>query len=200
MDFGYHPSVHRQVRVHPKYRANVAVVANAYPDILKKYADHYRIRSLNLLIRPLIRSGVRTDFWGKNWDRMKPLLGARIPKKRIRGYLPYTKANQVYSSAKIVIALQNQLTQVTQRTYEILGSGGFVVTNDTPEIRRLFKPGRDLVVSRSPKETVKLVRYYLNHPGLRRRNREAGKKAVARHSYNARAQYMVHILREQRIL
>ena len=101
----------------------------------------------------------------------------------LHGYLPYPDAHKVYNSAKIVIGPQNQLTQVTQRTYEILGSGGFLLTSDTPEIRRLFKPGKDLVVSRSAKQTRNLVRYYLKHPKQRERIRKQGKITVLRHNY-----------------
>jgi spore maturation protein CgeB len=200
LDFGFHSKVHRPVRVNRKYRADVAVVANAYPRILTKYPDHHRIQSLKLLIRPLVKEKIPVDLWGRQWDQMNRLLGVNIPKKWIRGYLHYTKANQVYSSAKIIIGLQNQLTQVTQRTYEILGSGGFLITSDTPEIRRLFKHGRHLIISKSSKETVRLVRYYLKHPQKIRQIREAGKKAAARHSYKKRAQYILRVLKNNKII
>lgn len=164
MDFGYHPKVHRRGKIVPHLKSNIAVVANGYSRILKLYPEHFRIKSLHHLIRPLVQDGTRIDFWGRQWDEMKPVLGTRIPRSWIHGYLEYTDARKVYSSAKIVIGPQNQLTQVTQRTYEILGSGGFLITSDTPEIRRLFTPGRDLVVSNSAGQTRKLVRYYLKHP------------------------------------
>ena len=81
---------------------------------------------------------------GRYWDEMDHIIGRKIPDEWIHGYLPYTEANKVYSSADIVLGVQNHLTQVTQRTYEVLGSGGILLTNDTPEIRRLFQPGKIL--------------------------------------------------------
>ncbi|WP_409342770.1 glycosyltransferase [Paenibacillus sp. MBLB4367] len=200
LDFGYHPKVHRRVPASDKYRCSIGVVANAYPNILRRYPRHFRIQSLRGLLRPLVRSGVRVDFWGRNWGKMKPFIGKPIPKKWIHGYLDYTQANKVYSSAKIVIALQNQLTQVTQRTYEILGSGGFVLTNDTPEIRRLFKHKQHLLLSKSPADTSRLVAYYLRHPAERERIRQAGQKAARKHSYKQRALRMIGVLRRRGIL
>jgi len=200
LDFGYHSKVHRPVKPLKKYKRDIAIVANAYPRNLTKYPYHYRIQSLRNLIRPLIKTNIRVDFWGKEWEKMKPILGVKIPKKWIHGYLPYTEANKVYSSAKIVIGLQNRLTQVTQRTYEILGSGGFLLTNDTPEIRRLFKNKKHLVVSKSAKKTLDLVRYYLKHSKERKRIRRNGLKAVTRHSYKRRAMQMIRVLKKYHIL
>lgn len=56
---------------------------------------------------------------------MSKYIGREIPPNWIHGYLDYTEAYKVYSSAKVVIGLQNCESQLTQRTYEILGSGGF---------------------------------------------------------------------------
>lgn len=200
MDFGYHRKVHRAGESKKHMRSDIAVVANGYSRILKQYPKHFRIRSLHDLIRPLVQDGTRIDFWGRQWEQMKPILGTRIPRSWIHGYLPYPEAHKVYNSAKIVIGPQNQLTQVTQRTYEILGSGGFLLTSDTPEVRRLFKPGKDLVVSRSGEQTRKLISYYLKHPEERERIRKQGMRAVLKHNYKRRAQYMIQQLIKHKIL
>ncbi|OOR09248.1 peptigoglycan-binding protein LysM [Bacillus cereus] len=200
MDFGYHQKVHSPTNINPIYQCDLAIVANAYPNILTQYPNHYRHESLKILIQPLLKQNIRVDFWGENWGRMKQHLGYEIPEDWNHGYLDYTEANKVYSSAKIVIGLQNHLTQLTQRTYEILGSGGFLLTMDTPEIRSLFKPGDDLVVSSSPEETIKIVNYYLEHPEERIRIQNQGSKAVVQHSYKNRAQNMINILKTHKIL
>ncbi|MCZ8513594.1 glycosyltransferase [Paenibacillus filicis] len=200
MDFGFHSRVHRRVKPIPKFRSSVAVVANAYPRILKTYPEHYRITSLNTLIRPLIRKRIRVDFYGRSWNKMKSFLGRTIPRSWIHGYLPYPRANKVYSSTDIIIGLQNQKTQLTQRTYEILGSGGFLLTSNTPAVRKWFKPGKDLVVSSSPKETLRLIDYYLRHPKKRRKIQNSGQRTVRKHSYMHRAKYILRVLRKNGIL
>lgn len=199
-DFGHHRKVHINGKKHARFLSNITVVANGYSQILKKYPRHYRIKSLHNLIRPLVARKIRINFWGRQWKEIKPVLGVRIPNNWIHGYLPYQDAYKAYNSAKIIIGPQNQLKQVTQRTYEILGSGGFLLTSDTPEIRRLFKPGKHLVVSKSPAETVRLVRYYLKHPGKRAQISKAGKLAVAKHSYKYRAIRMIRELKKRNIL
>ncbi|OFW79338.1 MAG: peptigoglycan-binding protein LysM [Alicyclobacillus sp. RIFOXYA1_FULL_53_8] len=200
LDFGYHPRVHRSVRTQPRYNKNIVLVANAYPHILAKYPNHYRLTSLRQLIAPLVQNNIRIDFWGNHWERMKPFLGVEIPRQWIHGHVPYTEANKIYSSAKIVLGLQNHRTQVTQRTYEILGSGGLLLTNDTSEIRRLFTPGKHLLVSNSPLQTVRMVRHYLNQPVKREQIRTAARRAVAQHSYKQRARRMIEILRNNNLL
>ncbi|MED4751139.1 LysM peptidoglycan-binding domain-containing protein [Brevibacillus choshinensis] len=200
MDFGYHSSVHHPVESLARYRSTISVVANAYPHVFEKYPDHYRLTSLHTLIRPLLQEQIRINFFGRDWDKMKPYLGVDIPREWQYGYLPYTDANKVYSSSDIIIGLQNYKNQVTQRTYEILGSGGFLFTLDTPEIRRLFTPGKDLVASSSPEETLRLIRHYLDHPEECKPICEQGRLAVSNASYRHRAEYMITVLQEGGIL
>lgn len=200
MDFGYHQSIYYPTDVNSKYRCSLAVVANAYPDVLDKYPEHFRRSSLETLIVPLLKENIRIDFWGRDWDKMKPYLGQDIPKDWIHGYMPYKNTNAIYNSADIVIGLQNYPSQVTQRTYEILGAGGFLLTHHTPGVTGLFTPGKDLVTSASPKETVEAIHYYLNNPKKRALIRKQGRLTVQEHSYSQRAQEMLKILVDEGIL
>ncbi|WP_339208214.1 glycosyltransferase [Paenibacillus sp. FSL K6-3182] len=200
LDFAYHPNIHKRIPPDLKYAADIAVVANAYPDVLRKYPKLYRRKSIEILIRPLLQSGKKIDFYGKNWSRMKPFIGQNIPKKHIKGPIPYKHANKVYSSAKIILGLQNYTDMVTQRTYEVVGSGGFLLTCNTPATRRLLKAGRDAAISSSPKETLKLVRYYLENDLEREKIRFAGQKNIRKHHYTNRARSMLSTLRKQGII
>jgi spore maturation protein CgeB len=151
------------------------------------------------LVEPLIKNRVRVDFWGRDWERMQSYIGCDIPENGPRLYC-YTEASRIYSSANIVIGLQNHLGQLTQRTYEILGSEGFLITSDTPDVRRLFQPGKDLVVSASPANTLELVQYYSSHPTEREIIRQTGAKAVTAHSYQCRARQMIDTLKRNGLL
>ncbi len=200
LDFGYHPSIHHRTVADEQYRCKIAVVANAYPDILDTYPAHYRITSVKTLVEPLIKNRIRVDFWGRDWERMQSYIGCDIPGDWLHGYIDYTEASRIYSSANIVIGLQNHLGQLTQRTYEILGSEGFLITSDTPEVRRLFQPGKDLVVSASPANTLELVQYYASHPTEREVIRQTGATAVTAHSYQCRARQMIDTLKRNGLL
>lgn len=200
LDFGYHPCVHKGDGKVDSYACRVAVVANAYPGIIQVYRQFYRLQSLHTLITPLLKAGIRVDFWGTRWNEMADILAFSLPKEYLHGYLPYPEAYKVYNSADIVLGLQNTTSQVTMRTYEILGSGGFLLTSATPAVTDLFEPGRHLVVAKAPEETVEIVRYYLDHPQERAEISRAGQAAVACHSYKYRAEYMVVILRQRKII
>lgn len=89
MDFAFHSNIHRRVRPLNKYKADIAVVANAYPDVLKRYPKLYRRKTIDILIRPLIKAGYRIDFYGRNWHLMKPFLGRSLPKSWIKKPIPY---------------------------------------------------------------------------------------------------------------
>lgn len=200
MDFGFHKSVNHYVTAENNFKTKIAVVANGYPKILELYPNHYRIKSIQALISPLIKENIRVDFWGSGWDQMDKIIGKNIDPSWIHGKLPYVEASKVYSSSDIVIGIQNHLTQLNQRIYEVLASKGFLLTSDTPEIRRLFKPNKDLVVSSSPKETINLVQYYLKNKEERERIRNQGEVSVKMHSYSNRALYMLKVLNDNKIL
>jgi spore maturation protein CgeB len=200
LDFSYHESIHRRITPLPQYRCDIAVVANAYPDFIEKNSDIFRASSLQTLIAPLIQKGIRVDFWGNNWDKMGKYLRKDIPHEWIHGYLDYTEAYKVYSSAKIVIGLQNCEDQLTQRTYEILGSGGFLLTSDTAAVRAKFRPGHDLIVSSSPEETLEQVQYYLKNYEKREEIQRYGQQAVKNDSYRYRAEQMLEVLRSNGII
>ncbi|MFF2479678.1 glycosyltransferase [Paenibacillus sp. NPDC058071] len=200
LDYGYHPKVHFRTKIRAKYQTDIAVIANAYPDVLRKYPKLYRRQSLRILVHPLLKHGFRIDFYGRNWSRMKPFLGRSIPKSSIKGHIPYKKVNEVFSSAKIVLGLQNYTDMLTQRTFETLGSEGFFLTSDTPAVRALLKPGRDVVVSSSPIQTLEKVRYYLKHEKERERIRLNGRRAIAKHTYTERAKFLLYVLQKKGLL
>lgn len=200
MDFAFHPSIHHPTHIDPAYACNIAIVANAYPEVLSNSTDHYRNTSLAELLRPLLDQNIRVDIWGKNWEDMHAL-GYDIPKNWLHGFLPFPETNKLYNSAKVVIGLQNYQTQVTQRTREVLASGGFLLTSDTPEIRRLFNVGEHLVVSSSPKQTLKLIHHYLyEHPDARQTIANNAPRAVEKDTFTRRAKYMIDVLTEEGVL
>ncbi|MGM0878470.1 MAG: CgeB family protein [Bacillota bacterium] len=200
LDFGYHPSVHTPVLCHDQYCSTIALVANGYSQLYKENPKHLRFYLLRTLVKPLLENGFRIDFYGHDWEHAEIVLDCSIPQESFHGYLPYTEANKVYSSTNIVIGLQNRFNQLTQRTYEVLASGGFLLTGDTPAVRSLFTPGKDLVVSSSEKETVRLVHYFLEKRDERRKIQKNGRNTVTKYSYKNRAKYVLQVLQKHNIL
>ena len=63
-----------------------------------------------------------------------------------------------------------------------------------------FYPGKDLVVSSSPEETVQKVKYYLKHSQERLQIARQGRKAVEVHTYKSRAKRIITTLIEHKLL
>jgi spore maturation protein CgeB len=86
--------------------------------------------------------------------------------------------------AKIVLGVQNAPDQVSQRTFEILGSGAFMLACRTPALAEMFVDKQELVFTDSPAQTLELVQYYLDKEHLRYEiGQNARKKVLARYTY-----------------
>lgn len=70
---------------------------------------------------------------------------------------------QVYylSRINLNITLHCITSGIPARVFEIMGVGGFVISNYQPEIEELFKIDKEIVVYRSFEELEEKVRYYL---------------------------------------
>jgi spore maturation protein CgeB len=200
LPFGYHSSVHFPSAQSNQYKSSVAMVANGYPQLFNKDPNHLRFASLKSLVNPVLEKNIPIFFYGRYWDDMQKIFDFTIPSEWIKGFLPYTEANKVYSSADVIIGVQNKMHQLTQRTYEILGSGGFLLTSDTPEIRKCFTPYYDLIVSSSNEETAELLQYYLNRSEERLKIRQNGSITVKNHTYSARAKTILKQLHDRKII
>lgn len=200
MDWGVQPTIHYPTIPDPQYAVDIAVIANSYDWILNQYSVDQRMESITNLVIPLVANNIRVDIWGKGWQEMFAYLGITIDPSWLHGPLPFHECNKVYNSAKINIGFQNYTTQVTQRTYEVLGAGGFLLSQDTPAVRQLFEPGKHLVVSSSPQETLNNVIYYLQAEGERQTIANQGYTATLQHTYRNRVEYMLQVLRNEGIL
>lgn len=67
------------------------------------------------------------------------------------------------------------------RVYDVLGSGGFLITNYQPELEELFEIGKDLEVYTSIDELIDKCRYYLAHDKERCQIAQNGQNTVRRY-------------------
>ncbi|MDF2626479.1 MAG: spore protein [Symbiobacteriaceae bacterium] len=188
LPFGYNHDLYQPVAPKPEYACDIAIVANFYT---AQYDEMNRKRSLEALVRPLLERGYNMKIWGNNWERA-PEFGLPMLADGVRqGYLHHRETPAVYNAAKIVVGLQNEFefeTNLTMRTCEVMGAGGFLLTSRTRAVERFFKHGKHLVMSNSPAETLLLVDYYLRHPDERAQIASEGQAVVeAHHTYAHRA-------------
>lgn len=78
---------------------------------------------------------------------------------------PFVDAYKVYRSSKININITSKTIQsgIPLRIFDILGAGGFLITNYQSELTDLFDINKDLVIYESPKDLINKVNYYLTH-------------------------------------
>lgn len=106
------------------------------------------------------------------------------------GLVDYWKgAPRVFRQSKINLnlTLRSIRSGVPLRVWDILGAGGFCITNYQAELPLYFVNGEDLVWFKSRGELFQLVDYYLEHEDERRRIAENGYRKVREfHDYTSR--------------
>ncbi|MDD6656544.1 MAG: DUF3880 domain-containing protein [Lachnospiraceae bacterium] len=78
------------------------------------------------------------------------------------------------------------------RVYDVLGSGGFLITNYQPELEELFEIGKDLEVYNSIDELIEKCHYYLSHEEERCEIAQNGLNKV--HQYHDCKQKLIQLL------
>ncbi len=110
-----------------------------------------------------------------------------------------TVAPHVFANSKINlnISLRSIHTGIPLRAFDIMGCGGFMITNFQEDFLQHFEPDEDVVFYSSYEELLDKVEYYLNHAEERNRiARNAQQKVEVEHTYLQRAQTMLSLVEE----
>ncbi len=103
------------------------------------------------------------------------------------------EAPAVYNSSKINlnITLRSIVNGIPLRAFEIMGSGGFLLTNYQSEFLDYFVPGEDFDYFESPKDMIKKIDYYLEHEDIRKQIASNGLEKVKKfHTFIDRVKEM----------
>jgi len=111
--------------------------------------------------------------------------------------------SNVYRQTKINlnITLHCIETGLSQRVFDVMAAGGFLLTNYQEEIEDLFISGEDLVVYHDMEELCYYVQYYLEHEEERKRIARNGQEKVLKyHDLHTRMQQVMDLVqsREQK--
>ncbi len=101
-----------------------------------------------------------------------------LPFVKNKGSVHYlTEMPKVFRLSKINlnITVRTIKTGLSLRIFDILGAGGFLLTNYQPELELYFENKKDLVFFTSPEDMMAKVKYYLSHDDER--------ESIARHGY-----------------
>lgn len=92
-----------------------------------------------------------------------------------------------YSKINLNITSKSIRSGLPLRIFDILGCGGFLLTNYQPELSDYFTPGYDLVCYSSEDELLKKTEYYLSHEKERIEIAQNGLQTVTQyHNYPER--------------
>ena len=191
MLFACTPSFHHRVESDPRFSHDCIFIGNNYSQFPA------RLQGMEMILQPLLQNGFDLKVYGLNWwlNRESRFF---IEPNIYGGTLSYEEMRTAYSSAKIVLGLHSvdtSPTMMSMRTFDVLGCGAFHLTQWTPAIENLFTNHEHLVWSKSSRETVDLVKYYLARPEERQRIARNGQAEVySKHTYHHRAREFFNFL------
>lgn len=157
------------------------VVANEY--LCFKLAEIERIQTLNQLADYFQVS----LYTRSNTDRLRNVQVKGGVKTLTE--MPLVFAN---SSINLNMTMRSIKTGLPLRIYDIMGCGGFLMTNYQAELPEYFEIGKDLEAYGSMDELLDKCNYYLQHEEERARIARSGYEKVKQfHTYEQRVQKMI---------
>lgn len=91
------------------------------------------------------------------------------------------------SKINLNMTLRSIKSGIPQRAFDIMGCGGFLMSNYQPELAECFIPGEDLVLYDSVDDLIQKIDYYVSHEEERLQIAKNGYEKVKRyHTYDTR--------------
>ena len=166
---------------HPVTDPDRYITAHSY--IGMQAAETERIRTLNLLAR---------HFQVDLFTRSDPQLLQNVCVHG--GVKTLTEMPRIFHLSKVNlnITIKPIQTGLPLRIFDILGCGGFLMTNYQAELPEYFEIGRDLEAYSSPDELIDKCAYYLTHEDVRKQIAQNGyRKVCEQHTYLHRIKTML---------
>lgn len=131
------------------------------------------------VIERLNEQGIPVSLWGRGWAN------GRIGLNGMIRLFSTTRINLNLSNASVLApnghpGEERTLLQIKGRDFEIPACGGFLLTQENPELYEYFEPGQEIVVYGDTDDLINKVRYYLSHDEERERIRVAGHQRFLR--------------------
>ncbi|MFC1688467.1 glycosyltransferase [Pseudomonadota bacterium] len=179
INHGYDPEVHRPIR------PSASLLSTYGCDV--SFVGCWSLKKEHTILA-IIDSLPEVDFklWGPNWGR-----ASRQVREKWAGRGAYgDELAAIYSFSKINLGLLSEagsggLTgdQTTARSWQIPASGGFLLHEDTVEIRKYFEVDREIVVFSDVPDLVAKIAALLKDGALREQISRAGQKRCVNAPY-----------------
>jgi spore maturation protein CgeB len=127
--------------------------------------------------------------------------GIDLPIGRVSGAVGYYKnLSETYQQTKISVDINRIVVRdgFTQRVFDCLAAGGFVITSYKKVVEEFFKtsgPGQEIVMFSNEKELRDKIDYFLAHDGERKEIAARGREQIlAEHTYKNRVDEIIKIV------
>ena len=153
----------------------------------------------NVIIAPRITAVERLDLLDTiaqqyTVDLFTHASDIELSNVHVHGSVDYYKEMPlVFRQSKINLNLTSRSIRsgVPLRVFDIMGSGGFVLSNFQADFLDLFVPGEDFVYYENKKDLLQKIDYYLTHEEERKAIAKNGyDKVAAKHTYRHRVREM----------
>ena len=114
-----------------------------------------------------------------------------------KGYVETQKElSKIYSSSKINIDMSKDYNNSTRyRTFEIMASGGFLISQKSNELITQFENGKEIETYETADELIDKIRFYLSNLNIAQYIAVNGKKnTVSNHSFYDRLKNMLKVI------
>jgi len=112
------------------------------------------------------------------------------------GQRRFQDAARIYKKSKICINVSMK-DDLNMRVFEVMGAGGFLLTDYVSYMEELFEDGKHLVLYRSLDEAVDKAKYYLAHDEERDRIAQAGHELVMKyHTIDKRVDRILEVYKD----
>ncbi len=159
------------------------------------YANYVVNRKITSLERSAIISEVGEKFGINLYTRDKDFSPPGVVNRgRIDYYndMPFVFKT---SDINLNITLRSIEKGIPLRALDIMGCGGFLLTNYQEDLLKFFEPGEDFVYYESRQDLMDKIDYYLENPGERKRIAENGHNKVKQSfSYEDRLKEILEIV------
>lgn len=186
MMFGCNPEYHAIGKFNPKYDYDIVLQASCY--------NHpARIKGYETVVKAAVKlyeEGYKVGIYGAFWDSPFGLHFLNNHKELYKGWHPNEDIPDICASSKIVLGIQCSdisLTQQSMRSFEILSSKGFHLTQWVKSMDYWFKNYEHLIAVKTYEEAYKKMKYYLQNEAERNQIAEQGHLFVRNnHTYEDR--------------
>lgn len=197
LTFGCDPSLHRTVSLsdpdRARYGSDIAFIGSMSSDRAEVLR---RLAQFNLKIwSPL-------ELANFDGERIicRPIPAADPIYRHMTGVEAWDEEMvKIYNASKIILNLHSQgVVSTNMRTFEAMGCGAFLLTEERETLNQLFKKGEEFISFDSAESLPDIIRYYLKNEKERLEIARRGQQAVYQnHTYRHRIEELMACVRKE---